>query len=373
MATSTITGNLTVKDANSNSIFYVDNNNQRVGINTTTPSTKLTITSSGTTGNFNLANSGILITNSDGDEILRVFASDTTVSNYNSLNLYIGWYAGESNPSDNVSAGYWNTGIGAVALASNTTGYQNTALGMYSLYNNETGFSNTAIGYMSIYENIYGSYNVGVGDGALESMEGSWNVAVGYETVNYNSRSFANTALGYRAGKGGTGASNASSTWVGYQAGVAIKTGSKNMALGYKAGDALTTGSGNIIIGYDIDLPAVTSDNTLNIANLLYGSGLGNTGTTMATGSIGIATTTPGGWYGEKFTVVGNTYTRGTATTTGNMIVGDGNSTATSTLEIGDIDTAGCIKGRDADADGWTYCYFENGTFNCSTTNVCDK
>ncbi|HOY56300.1 MAG TPA: hypothetical protein PLH37_02650, partial [bacterium] len=166
---------------------------------------------------------------------------------------------------------------------------------------------------------------------------------------------------------------NASSTWIGYQAGVNIRTGSKNIALGYKAADNLTTGKGNIIIGYDIDTPAATSDYTLNIANLLYGSGLGNTGTTMATGSIGIATTTPGGWYGEKFTVVGNTYTRGTATTTGNFIIGDGNTTATTTVEIGDIDTAACIKARDANADGWTYCYFEDGAMVCSATDVCGK
>ena len=73
----------------------------------------------------------------------------------------------------------------------------------------------------------------------------------------------------------------------------------------------------------------------------------------------------------------GSTMT-GNATTTGNFTVGDTNSTATSTVEIGDADTAGCLKIRNANADAWFYCYIEATTtapiaFVCSTNDQCQK
>src|SRR3989344_4722558 len=43
----------------------------------------------------------------------------------------------------------------------------------------------------------------------------------------------------------------------------------------------------------------------------------------------------------------------GNATTPGNFTVGDAQSGATSTIEIGDANTAGCLKIRDADANAW--------------------
>lgn len=139
-----------------------------------------------------------------------------------------------------------------------------------------------------------------------------------------------------------------------------------------------TTGGGDIIIGEGQDLEFYhdgTNSYIINNTGDLYVSDAGTDDVILSNngGRVGIATTTPGGYFGEKLTVVGNTYTRGTATTTGDFIIGDGNSTATTTVEIGDIDTAACIKARDANADGWTYCYFEDGAMVCSTSNVCGK
>lgn len=45
-----------------------------------------------------------------------------------------------------------------------------------------------------------------------------------------------------------------------------------------------------------------------------------------STGRVGVATTTPGGYYGEKLTVVGDSYFQGNATTTGHLAVLGGNS-----------------------------------------------
>ncbi|MEK7143887.1 MAG: hypothetical protein AAB820_00950, partial [Patescibacteria group bacterium] len=72
-----------------------------------------------------------------------------------------------------------------------------------------------------------------------------------------------------------------------------MATSSANILLGYQAGDNLSTGSNNIVLGFDIDAPSATSANTLNIGNLLFGTGIDGTGTTLSTGKIGIGTTTP--------------------------------------------------------------------------------
>lgn len=195
------------------------------------------------------------------------------------------------------TTGYYNVAIGRQALEKNTTGDSNISIGYYAGWANTTGVRNISIGYQAGYYGEKVSGNVAVGsDSLIYNVNGSWNTAVGEMALGYLwTQSFANTALGYQAGRGHSSAvySNASSTWVGYQAGVNIRTGSKNMALGYKAGDALTTGSGNIIIGYDIDAPASTSDNVLSIGNMIFANGLGNTGTTVATGTVGIGIAAP--------------------------------------------------------------------------------
>jgi hypothetical protein len=55
----------------------------------------------------------------------------------------------------------------------------------------------------------------------------------------------------------------------------------------------VTTGSNNLIIGYDITAPSATSSNQLSIGNLIYGTGINGTGTTLSTGSIGIGNNAP--------------------------------------------------------------------------------
>ena len=49
----------------------------------------------------------------------------------------------------------------------------------------------------------------------------------------------------------------------------------------------------NIVLGYDIDAPSATGSNQLNIGNLLFGTGIDGTGTTLSLGNIGIGTSTP--------------------------------------------------------------------------------
>jgi hypothetical protein len=281
-------------------------------------------------------------------------------------NTFLGYQAGYTNTTADS-----NTGVGYQALHDNTTGAYNTALGDYALFFNTTGSGNIGIGFLAFLGgSAVGSSNIAIGTSA-GVRSGSKNIALGDYTQNNITDAFANVGVGYMSG--GSSGSYSSSTIMGYKALSGSVTGDGNIALGYQAADNISSGSNNIVIGYDIDAPSATGSNRMSIGNLLFGRNLDGTGTSISSGGIGIATTTPGGWYGERLTVVGNTYTRGTATTTGDLIIGDGNATATSTVEIGDIDTAGCFKIRDADADAWTYCYTDDGNLRCSTTNVCGK
>jgi hypothetical protein len=198
-----------------------------------------------------------------------------------------------------------NFGLGAGALETLTTGNNNVAVGQNTLnaFDNPASPSNpnTAIGYAALFKDTTGVSNV----------------AVGTDALFYNLSATSSTAIGYLAGSGNSsGYSNQGGTAVGYQAGTSFQTGSDyNTLLGYDSGYSLTTGnhniflgdnstqgnasettgSSNIKIGDNITLPSGTASNQLDIGNLIYGTGLNGTGSTLSTGNVGIGTTTPWG------------------------------------------------------------------------------
>ncbi len=255
-----------------------------------------------------------------------------------------------------VSSGIRNVGVGALSLYSNNTGSYNSAIGYRALYSNTSGQYNIALGDRSLELNTTGNYNVGIGalslnrvdsglgnvgvghgaSGLLQggdynvavglaslynNIEGSYNVAIGVNALYSVNPSTSTVAIGYEAGKGvvnfssgqnnifigyqsgfnnRTGSDN--NTIIGYQAGYSITSGANNVLLGYRVADNITTASNNIAIGYDIDLPSTTISNFLNIGNLLFGTNIDGVGTTISSGNIGIATTTPQ----YKLTVAGD-------------------------------------------------------------------
>ncbi|MBL7975936.1 MAG: hypothetical protein JNJ85_13555, partial [Candidatus Kapabacteria bacterium] len=147
-------------------------------------------------------------------------------------------------------------------------------------------------------ETVSGTLNTGIGYNALAGVtSGGSNVALGRNTLSSLTTTSNNTAIG-------TGA-------------MGVASGSNNIALGYQAGDALTTGSNNIIIGYDIDAPSATGSNQLDIGNLLYGSGLSSTGTTISTGNIGIGYNAPS----QRLHVAGNILVDTSAASTAGKII----------------------------------------------------
>ncbi|MDQ7778189.1 MAG: hypothetical protein RDV41_00575, partial [Planctomycetota bacterium] len=207
---------------------------------------------------------------------------------------------------NNTTAGY-NVAIGYRALA--TQSYNNggavwsaynTAVGANAMYSNQptgtgNGVYNSALGYASMYSNTTGTASAAVGYGAMYSnTTGSSNTAMGYYAARYNVTGTGNTIIGREAGYGVAANSYSSNTAVGYRAGYALSTGSNNVLVGYQAGDNLTTGGANVVIGYNVDAPVATTSNQMTIGNLIFGTGVDGTGTTISTGNVGIATASPG-------------------------------------------------------------------------------
>lgn len=210
-------------------------------------------------------------------------------------NTGVGYQTLNSVVKGNGTAGGYNTASGYQALRSNTTGYTNTAIGASSLTANTTGFENTSMGYLSMSANLTGQYNVAIGNNALQTnTSGHANTSIGYQSSYFNNVSTRNTAIGYQAGYGASGqTASQHNVFLGYQAGLIHTTGSNNTLIGYKTGDTLTSGSNNIVLGYDIDVLNATGDNTLNIGNIIFGTNIDGTGSTLSTGKIGIGTTSP--------------------------------------------------------------------------------
>ncbi len=144
------------------------------------------------------------------------------------------------------------------------------------------GFGTNVFQYLS-----GGDYNTSIGHGALGLLSGgSGNVAIGSSALGYNGTGNNNVAIG------------------GANTGLNV-SGSNNILIGYETGQSLSSGSNNLAIGYSVGLPSNTASNQMTIGNLIFGTGLDGTGTTISTGKIGIGITSPN----YKFEVNGSAST----------------------------------------------------------------
>lgn len=198
------------------------------------------------------------------------------------------------------NTGNENVGIGRAALNANT-GSNNIALGSNSMSNNtgnsnigigenslkvNTGLGNVAVGSSALLSNTSGVSNVAIGASALNKNTTSHqNVAIGGSALYSNQTGPYNTGVGYQAGMNNTGGYN---TFIGNIAMSKKAAGDNNIAIGYNAGFNQTAGNNNIVIGSPCDLPVLTGNNQLNIANIIYGTGLYQT-----YAKIGIGITAP--------------------------------------------------------------------------------
>jgi hypothetical protein len=237
----------------------------------------------------------------------NLFGAAAGAENTGDSNNIFGETAGAYNTGDNNnlfgnSVGAYNTGfvnnIFGAAAGMYNTGDSNNIFGMYAGYNN-TGSGNNIFGFYAGGDNT-GSYNNLFGAYAGFNNTGSYSEFIGFETGALMSASstIAIGGLALRGGAGDAGDGNNATTTnnvaIGYGAGYNVLTGGdNNILLGYQAADSLTTGANNIIIGYDVEAPSNTGSNQLNIGNLLFGTGIDGTGTSLSSGNIGIGTSSP--------------------------------------------------------------------------------
>jgi len=286
--------------------LYVDQTNNRVGINKTL-TVDLDVSGSlsidgGTIkldGNYPVGTDNVAL----GDTALNgsltggyntamgsgALAFNTTASN----NTAVGYLAGQNNTTGTITAvgafallanttGTSNVGIGgfdgttASALRQNTTGNQNTAVGVGALQANTTASQNTAVGYQALSANTTGLGNSAVGDSALDAnTTGAYNVAFGVSALSANTTADSNVAIGTSALEFNT--TGTSNTAVGTSSLDANTTGNNNTAIGLNALGSNTTGSGNTALGRSA-LPA----NTTASANTAVGYATMNANTTGA-------------------------------------------------------------------------------------------
>ena len=229
-------------------------------------------------------------------------------------NNFIGYQTGYNNDGQNNNLLGYQAGYNNVGESNNFIGYEagkgnvgdaNNFLG-YRAGTSSVGSFNNFFGYSAGFGN-QGEGNNFFGKSSGSKNEGSYNEMIGFE-AGAGLSATSSVIIGGTAFRGGDAVFPAkfialNNTVIGYGAGYYAETGaSNNILLGYRAADNLTTGANNIVIGYDVDLQNSAQSNTLNIGNLLFGTGIDGTGTTLSSGNIGIGTTTPS----HKLTVAGD-------------------------------------------------------------------
>jgi|GEM_PF-6179358 len=197
----------------------------------------------------------------------------------------------------NNTTGVGNSGMGVNALRNNLTGNYNYAVGVNALFANTTGVGNNAVGYLAMRFNQGGNYNNASGYQALyRNVSGRHNLATGLTSLYENTTGNYNSAYGTYTLRNTTGTGH---TAIGYYAGRNTTSGNYNTYLGYGTGSNVTTGSRNTAIGFEAEVPVNTANNQLSIKNIIYGTGLTGTNTTISPGNIGIGIKAPS----EKLTV----------------------------------------------------------------------
>lgn len=296
-----------------------------IGIGTTSPNAKLTvhgdINVSQGSGVIQFGGTRYLYASTTNDSIVFGELAGNSLTSGTAFNVAIGYEAGRNMSNTNADymtllgyqAGYQNTGDHTNVVGFGA-GYQNS--GDYtSIMGPSAGIANTGdynnlIGAFAGRNNT-GGFNNFIGHSVGFSNTGNYNNVVGYY-AGYNNTGSNNDMMGYQAGRYllasssvvigaealyGSHATNfvaPNNVAIGYRAGYTADDGAgANILIGYQAADNITTGNNNIIIGYNIDAITPTADNRLNIGNLIFGTGLDGTGTTLASGFVGIGTTTP--------------------------------------------------------------------------------
>ena len=209
----------------------------------TTPTTVLTLSSSGEAEfeNITIADNTITTTasnsnlelNTAGSGVVTLNGSDAIYGKREGTNFTGSLLIGHSD-SGTLSTAIRNTGVGIVALDALTSGDNNTAVG----YNAGTTITS-------------GSSNTAIGSTALVTTNGDNNTAIGHLAMRDATSGGANTAIGSQAGLTMSGGSAAYNIVIGHQAGDNISSGAGNVVIGSVDVDSATGNRQLIIAGYD--------------------------------------------------------------------------------------------------------------------------
>ena len=328
-----------------------------------------------TTGSYNTAN---------GMDALYY----NTTGSYNTANGYQSLFFN--------TTGSNNTANGYAALNHNTTGNNNTANGMYALISNTTGSSNTANGYIAgMYisdgttGNATSTYSVYLGANTKANASGDTNeivIGCGATGIGSNSVTLGNDSITTTALKGnvGIGTTNPQAkldvAGNGYFDGNIYLSNDNDIAFSYPSQASLATGAikwwDGGALQTSINHPAqyTISFNTNLIERMrIDASGNVGIGTTAPTGKLDIWKTAGSDALNVSSSTAGDLLTItdagnvGIGTTTPDTLLSVDSQSATSTVTVGGTYPA-CLKLRDSDNAGWTYCTFLNGAMSCSTT-----
>lgn len=226
-------------------------------------------------------------------------------------NSFFGMWSGNNN-----STGSGNTFIGLSAGQSNLGGYSNVYVGVSAGKNGTGGYNNVYLGAGAGYYNLAGSHNVFVGRrSGYNNQYGLNNVYVGADAGYNNQNGFRNVFIGYEAGKDELGSdklyidnSDTSSPLVyGDFSGDILAINGKLGIGATPVGAKLDIMTDN---GYELKFNGSDYGNIygtthlflLSDQNLYFGSGGTNSQVTLASGNLGIGTTTPN----RKMTVYGS-------------------------------------------------------------------
>ncbi len=331
--------------------------NGNIGIGTTTPQSDLHIYG-------NNVNSHVLI---DSNNPMLRFSNQLSDPNNKNWALYAhqNSFIGSTNP-DSWSGGSdsWlhvnrdpenNKYVGSVNFPNGNIGIGTTTPLSKLDVNGDINIASSSsykINGVSVLKNDYLS-NLFLGKNAGHSAD----------LLTSGSNTFIGDSSGYSCALSGC----SGNTFLGAGTGYSIESGQSNIFLGYNSGRNNIDGNNNIFIGN-----ASGHGNINGYRNIFIGhtAGYNETGSNKLYISNNISVEEDPLIYGEfDNEILGFNASVGIGTTTpeSNLHV-YGGETATSTIQVGgESGNGACLKLRDSDGQGWTYCTTLNGILNCST------